>query len=199
MARPGRFELPTNGLEIRCSVQLSYGRARAPVRFCGQAGSRKHAPTPIHHKTKPSSSSSIPRPPPRGKTGERQPKSTGKIYFRCERRARDKPAPWISGGRGASPARTKALRHGEGPTGRNQPFSANSTRRTALIVFAVNCSPDARVTGSRRAAELRASDRSRSLEISRLFWLSDRLPPVSPLPCLPLHECVWRTSHARQI
>jgi hypothetical protein len=27
MARPGRFELPTRGLEVRCSVQLSYGRS----------------------------------------------------------------------------------------------------------------------------------------------------------------------------
>ena len=26
MARPGRFERPTYGLEVRCSIQLSYGR-----------------------------------------------------------------------------------------------------------------------------------------------------------------------------
>jgi hypothetical protein len=27
MARPGRFELPTLGLEVQCSIQLSYGRS----------------------------------------------------------------------------------------------------------------------------------------------------------------------------
>ena len=27
MARPGRFELPTPGFEVRCSIQLSYGRS----------------------------------------------------------------------------------------------------------------------------------------------------------------------------
>ena len=26
MVRPGRFELPTFGLEVHCSIQLSYGR-----------------------------------------------------------------------------------------------------------------------------------------------------------------------------
>ncbi len=29
--RPGRFELPTCGFEVRCSIQLSYGRS--PVQF----------------------------------------------------------------------------------------------------------------------------------------------------------------------
>src|SRR5262249_32726959 len=31
MARSERFELPTLGIEIRCSIQLSYERARCPA------------------------------------------------------------------------------------------------------------------------------------------------------------------------
>jgi hypothetical protein len=31
MARSERFELPTLGFEVRCSIQLSYERARLPM------------------------------------------------------------------------------------------------------------------------------------------------------------------------
>lgn len=32
MARPEGFEPPTHGVEIRCSIHLSYGRIRTPSR-----------------------------------------------------------------------------------------------------------------------------------------------------------------------
>lgn len=40
LARSERFELPTLGIEIRCSIQLSYERTRPLI---GTAGSRCHA------------------------------------------------------------------------------------------------------------------------------------------------------------
>ena len=38
VARSERFELPTLGIEIRCSIQLSYERVRLPIIRLGPAG-----------------------------------------------------------------------------------------------------------------------------------------------------------------
>ena len=38
MARPERFELPTLGIEIRCSIQLSYERVSGPITRLGRIG-----------------------------------------------------------------------------------------------------------------------------------------------------------------
>ena len=45
MARSERFELPTLGIEIRCSIQLSYER-KPPYRNCGVPMSRDFASRP---------------------------------------------------------------------------------------------------------------------------------------------------------
>ena len=139
LARPERFELPTLGFEVRCSIQLSYGRA---VR----RGIRRRNPRDG-------------RPPPRGGTLGPRSDFASDYFGRAARPADAAPKAQLSSRRTIAAPVDHRLELAEGDLARQIFHAAIGRRDQPLGRQVLQPAPDARGHRLRRL-DLRASDRS---------------------------------------